>query len=171
MDKHKYDSGSRDKSQRRKAHHNMDDKFQYLLTAEEQILQAISTRAPLPRVLNGICSALDCQIGNMVSLISLPQDDRSNLAEIARNAELFGLHIFFSAGVVAASGEELGSLEMYCCVPRSPSVAEFQLIERAVCLAAIAIKRHNETGAGGNRRFQSYGPAREYVPEWPVCMN
>jgi hypothetical protein len=171
MDKDKYDSGSRGRSQRRKAHRNIDEKFQYLLKAEEQILQAISARAPLPGVLNGICSALDCQIGNMVSLISLPKDDTSNLAEIARNAELFGLHIFFSAGVVAASGEELGSLEMYCCLPRSPSFEEFQLIERATCLAAIAIKRYNEAGDDGNCRIHRHRPARRYVPEWPVCMN
>jgi len=65
-----------------------DDKIEYLLSAEEQLLQSISIRGPLPKVLNRICSALDCQIGNVVSLISLPTDDASELAEIAMNATL-----------------------------------------------------------------------------------
>ena len=141
-----YDFGSRDRSQKRKAHRNFDDKIQYLLTTEEQLLQSISTGAPLPRILNGICSALDCQIGDVVSLISLPGDDASELAAIAMNATLFGLHTFCSAGLVAENDEVLGSLEMYCSVPRSPSAREFQLIERGKCLAAIAIKLHNEAG-------------------------
>ena len=38
-------------------------------------------------------------------------------------------------------------LMMYASTPRSPSAAEWQLIERARCLAAIAIKLHNEANA------------------------
>jgi hypothetical protein len=70
------------------ATHNrsLDDKIQYLLRAEEQLLHAISSHASLPKVLNEICSALDFQIGNMVSLITLPGDDPSDLAAIAMNA-------------------------------------------------------------------------------------
>ena len=123
-----------------------EDKIQYLLSAEEQLLQSISSGERLSGVLNGICSALDRQIGNVVSLISLPGDDASELAAIAMNAALFGLHTFCSAGLVAENDEVLGSLEMYCSVPRSPSAREFQLIERGKCLAAIAIKLHNEAG-------------------------
>jgi hypothetical protein len=141
-----YDFGSRDRAQKPKGYGNFDEKIQYLLGAEEQLLQSISARAPLPEVLNGICSALDRQIGNVVSLISLPGDDASELAAIAMNAAIFGLHTFCSAGLVAENDEVLGSLEMYCSVPRSPSAREFQLIERGKCLAAIAIKLHNEAG-------------------------
>ncbi len=141
-----YDFGSRDRAQKPQGHGNFDEKIQYLLGAEEQLLQSISARAPLPEVLNGICSALDRQIGNVVSLIYLPGDDASELAAIAMNATLFGLHTFCSAGLVAENDEVLGSLEMYCSVPRSPSAREFQLIERGKCLAAIAIKLHNEAG-------------------------
>src|SRR5580658_5137162 len=101
----------------------------YLLEAEEQILRSIAVRAPVPQILNEICTALDCQIGNMVSLISLPQDDIASTAEVARNAALFGLHIFSSAGIFGDCGEELGSLEMYCCTARNPSSPELQLIE------------------------------------------
>jgi hypothetical protein len=136
-----YGSGSRDNPQKRKAHSNRDEQIHYLFNAEEQVLQSISARAPLPKVLNEICSALDCQIGKVVSFISLPGDDASDLAAIAVNAAHFGLYTFCSEGVVAENDELLGSLEMYCCVPRRPSAREFQLIERATCLAAIAIKR------------------------------
>src|SRR5712692_9316621 len=161
-------SRTRDRSQKRTAHCNFDDKIQYLLSAEEQLLQSISTRAPLPRVLNGICSALDCQIGNVVSLISLPGDEASDLAAIAMNAALFGLYTFCSEGVVAENNELLGSLEIYCIVPRSPSASEFQLIERAKCLAAIAINLDNEAGHQGNWGMRGNRPVRGRVLEWPV---
>jgi hypothetical protein len=167
----KYNSGSRDRPQEQKAHSNLDNKSQYLLSAEEQLLQSISTGAPLPEVLNGICSALDCQIGNVVSLISLPGDDASDLAEIAMNAALFGLYTFCSEGVVAENNELLGSLEMYCSVPRSPSTSEFQLIERAKCLAAIAIKLDQEADHQGNCGMRGNRPVRGRVLEWPVSMN
>src|SRR5206468_9392721 len=65
------------------------------------------------------------------SLISLPGDDVTDHAAIARIAALFGLHAFCSAGVVAENGELLGSLEMYSCVQRRPSAREFQLIKRS----------------------------------------
>jgi len=166
-----HDFGSRDRAQKRKAHRHLDDKIQYLLSAEEQLLLSISTRAPLPKVLNEICSALDRQIGNVVSLITLPGDRPSNLAAMAMNAALFGLYAFCSEGVVAENDELLGSLQTYCSVPRSPSAGEFQLIERAKCLAAIAIKRHNEADHQGNRGTPERQPVRGRVLEWPASMN
>lgn len=126
------------------------ERIHVLLRAEEQILQSISACAPLPEVLNEICSALDCQIGNLISLFSPRDDDATYLAAVAVNASLFGLYTFCSAGVVAENDELLGSLEMYCCVPRNPSFWEFQLIERATYLAAIAIRRHKEAGPHSN---------------------
>jgi hypothetical protein len=137
---------SRDRPQRRWPHRDSESEIQYLLEAEEQLLQSISARLPLPRLLHKICNALNIQIGNSISLISLPNDDATALAAIAKSAALFGLYKFCSAGIVAGNDELLGSLEMYCCVPRRPFLYEVQLIERAICLAAIAIKRHNEAG-------------------------
>jgi hypothetical protein len=148
-----------------------EDRIQYLLKAEEQILQLISARAPISKILNDICHALDCQIGNMVSLISMPDNNASSGAEVSRSAALFGLYIFFSVVIRAENEEPLGSLEMYCCVSRNPSPREFQLIERAVCLAEAAIKRHRETIDGGNCRMPSVRSARGYVPETPTAMN
>jgi len=145
-------------------------RIQYL-KAEEQILQSISARAPISKILNDICNALDCQIGNMVSLISAPANNAISAAEVSRSAALFGLHVFCSVVIGAESGEELGSLEMYCCVSRNPSPREFQLIERAACLAAVAIKRHCEAGDRGNCRIHGVRSAKGYVPEMPTSMN
>jgi len=167
----KYGSRSRDTSQILRLRRSSDDKIQYLIRAEERLLQSISARTPLLEVLDRICSAINSQIGNMVSLISLPGHDVTDHAAIARIAALFGLHAFCSSGVVAENDELLGSLEMYSCVRRRPSAREFQLIKRATCLAAIAIKRHNEAGHNGYCRIQGNQPRRKGVLEWPVSMN
>jgi hypothetical protein len=166
-----YYSRSRDRSQVLRLRRSSNDRIQYSLQAEEQLLQWISAGTPLLEVLNRICSAVDSQIGNMVSLISLPGDDVTDHATIARIAALFGLYPFCSAGVVAENDKLFGSLETYCCVPRRPSAREFQLIERATCLAAIAIKHHNEAGPQGYCRIQGNRPVRGGVLEWPVSMN
>ena len=96
----KYGSRSRDTSQILRLRRSSDDKIQYLMRAEEQLLQSIPARTPLLEVLDRICSAINSQIGNMVSLISLPGDDVTDHAAIARIAALFGLHAFCSSGVV-----------------------------------------------------------------------
>jgi hypothetical protein len=166
-----YDSGSQPMLQKRKAHRHFDEQIRYLVSAKEQRFQSISVRAPLPEVLNGICSALDSQIGNVVSLISLPGDDASDLAAIGMNAALFGLHAFCSEGVVAENNQVLGSLEMYCSVPRSPTAREFQLIERAKCLASIAIKFDKETTHQGHCGRRRNRPVLGRVLEWPVSMS
>jgi hypothetical protein len=130
---------------------NSGAEVQYLLKAEEQLLQSISARVPLADVLHKICGALNSEIGNMISVISLPNDDATGLAAIAKCATLFGLYKFCSARVIAGDDELLGSLEMYCCVPRRPFLGEVRLIERAACLAAVAITRHNEAVNNGDR--------------------
>jgi hypothetical protein len=158
-------------SDERVAHCNSDDKSQYLLSSEEQLLQSISARAPLPELLNGICSALDCQIGNVVSNISLPNEDVSELAAIAADAASFGLYVFYSAGIAAENGKFLGSLEMYCCPHRGPSPGESQLIERAACLAAIAIQRHNEADDPDDCRVPGNRLSRKAELDPPISLN
>ena len=167
----KYDSRSRDASQILRLRGSSDDKIQYLLRAEEQLLQSISARVPLLEVLDRICSAINSQIGNMVSLISLPGDEATDHVAIARIAALFGLHAFCSAGVVAENDELLGSLEMYSFVQRRPSARELQLIKRATCLAAIAIRRHNAANHHSYGCILGNRPVRGRVPEWPLSMN
>jgi hypothetical protein len=83
---YKSHSRTRDNSQKRKVLHNLDSKFRYLLRAERQPLEVRG-------ILDGVCTALDCQIGNVVSFISLQGNDANELSAIAMNAELFGLYI------------------------------------------------------------------------------
>lgn len=169
MNKSHFSNG--DKPEKRVPQRHTEDKIQYLLSAEEYLLQSISTSAPLPEVLNGICSALDCQIADVVSLVSLPGDDTGELAEIAMHAAFFGLYTFCSESVVGENDELLGSLEMYCSLQRSPSAGEFQLIEWAKCLAAIAIKLDNEAGHWGKCGTRENRRVRGHVLEWPISMN
>ncbi len=146
-------------------------RIEYLLKAEGQILQSISARTPVPEILNDICVALDCHIGNMVSLFCLPGDDGIDALELARNARLFGLFVFVSVGIYAKSGEELGSLEMYSCDPRNPSPRELRLVDRAVCLAAIAIDRDLASGHPPYWRVSAIRTSRANVLKWPVSPN
>jgi len=169
MNEHDFGSGAA--PQKRNAHHSLDGKTQYLLRTEEQLLQSISSRASLPKVLNEICSALDFQIDNVVSLITLPSDDPSERASIAMNAARFGFHTFCSEGVTAENEKRLGFLEMYCSVPRSPTAEEVQLIERAKCLAAIAIKRHNEASHQDNDGGRRNQGVQKRVLDWPASRN
>jgi len=166
-----YDSGSGDRSQQNKLHRNFDDKIQCLLGAEEQLLQAISMGAPLPVVLNGICSALNCQIGNVVSLILLPADDANDLALIALNAAHFGLSPFCSEEVLAENGKFLASLEIYSSIQRIPSPMEIQWIERAKCLVALSIKIQTEADHQRNCDVRANRPAPGSVLPWPVPVN
>ncbi len=166
-----YDFSSDGKLKRRKSDHDADEKVKYASSLEERVLHSISSRAPLPKVLNEICSVLDCQIGNVVSLISLPGDDLGDLGAVARNAALFGLYTFCSEGVFGESNELLGFLEMYCSVARAPNTSEVHLIARALCLAAIAIKRHNEAGIQGHCDLRDAGSVQDPLPEWPHSLN
>ena len=126
-------------------HPHSGDEVQYLLRAEHQLLQSISGRAPVADVLQHICEALDSQLGNMFSVISLPTDDPAAASAIAKSATLFRLYKFVSANVVGDGDQSLASLEMYCTLDRRPHLSEVQLIERATCLAAVAIQRHNQS--------------------------
>ena len=101
-----HDFGIRNRPQKRKAPRDSDDEIQYLLNAEEQLLQSISARSPLPQVLNRISGALDCQIGGVISLMSLATDDARDAAAIGTNAALFGLCTFYTGSVVAGNDKE-----------------------------------------------------------------
>jgi hypothetical protein len=100
----KHNLGSQVGSQGRETHRADDDKSQSPLGSEKQLLRLISARAPFRRILDEICSALDCQIGNVVSLISLPEDDSAGLTNIITNGAHFGLYAFCSEGVIAGNG-------------------------------------------------------------------
>ena len=163
--------GSNDELQDGGAHRHSGDSAQYVLKAERQILQLISARAPVAKILNEICYSLDCQIGNMVSVVSLQDGDYVGTAEVAENAALFGLHVFFSTGIAADSGENLGTLEMYSIVSRKPTAQELPLIARALCLAAIAIACRVKSRAEQTCRDHGHLFLRGFVAKQPVSLN
>ena len=123
-------------------HRQSSGKKETLLRGEKSILELISMGTPLPEVLNRLCAAIDLQIGNVVSFI-VPADDHE-LHTITHSALQFGLHVFWAASIPLRNEDVLGSLQMYCCVSRSPTPFELQLIERVTHLAALAIQRHND---------------------------
>jgi hypothetical protein len=114
-----------------------------LLAGEGQLLEMIIEGAPLPQILDRVCTALDLQVGNVVSLVLLPGDEEHTLHTIAQSAEKFGLSAFSCIAILSPGAEFLGTLETYCCFPRKPSLAESELVDRAAHLAALVIQHHN----------------------------
>jgi GAF domain-containing protein len=94
----------------------------------------------LSAILNALCIAIDVQIGNIVSLILVSDDEEQDFQVIARSADNFGLHTFCSTAILSERDNLLGTLEILCCDPRSPTAHELELIERVVQLAAVAIR-------------------------------
>jgi hypothetical protein len=107
----------------------------------------------------------------VISLISPRGEDESELVPIATNATLFGLHAFCFEGVVAGNDELLGSLEMYASVAGSPTASGWEWIERAKCLAVIAIKRNEEESQESSSGVRGGRPVRGRVIEWPTAIR
>jgi len=138
---------------------------------ERQILELISLDAPLPGILNRLCAAIDVQIGNVVSLVSLPDREESRLCAITQSATELGLDVFSSRRILSRDKALLGTLEVYGCDPRRPTAYEYQLIERAIQLAAMALERHKD-------REDFEGPSRHWgrvvggsAPARPPLIN
>ena len=112
------------------------------LQGEKNILTLIARGAPLREVLNNLCTAIDLQIGNIVSVVLLADDTERSFETVARGALQFGLRLYWSADIPFQDQGVLGSFEMYCCVPRTPTAFELKLIQRATYLAALAIRRY-----------------------------
>ena len=117
------------------------------------MLELISAGAPLAQVLNELCTALDLQVGNIVSLVLFPDDVEHAGHTIARSAVEFGLFVFCCAAIVSPDEELLGTFEAYSCLPLGPTPSECKLIERAVHLAALAIQRHHDQRDSGSFLF------------------
>jgi hypothetical protein len=118
------------------------DNAQTLLAGEGQLLELISEGAPLPQVLDKVCTALDVQVGNVVSLVLFPDDKEHTLHTVAQSAAEFGLTPFSCTAILSPSEEFFGTLEIYCCFPRKPNLNESELIERAAHLASLAIQHY-----------------------------
>jgi hypothetical protein len=147
------------------------DGGRFLLRGEEQILQSIGAGLPLPELLNRICSALDCEIANVVSLISLLNEDTAGSAAMGENAKHFGLHMLCTIGIIAENQELLGTLEIYACEPWDLSSRELDLIKRAGRLAAIAIEIGKGTLEDENVMAAEMWPIRKQTPNSPEILN
>ena len=114
--------------------------MQILHFGEGHVLELISTGAALPDVLDKICTALDVQMGNVVSVVLFLDDEEHFTHKIARYGAECGLTVFSCTAILSQSDELLGTFEIYSCLRRGPTENETTLIERATRLAALAIQ-------------------------------
>ena len=146
------------------------DNIKTFLPGEGQLLEMISEGAPLPEILDRVCTALDVRVGNVVSLVLLPDDGEHTLHKIALSAANFGLTAFSCMPIISPNEEFFGTLETFSCFPREPILDESALIERAAHLAALAIQQYNDdverdgcpwnwTGATGRSRHERTPPS------------
>jgi hypothetical protein len=112
-----------------------------VLVGESRILELISAGAPLQELLDIICSTLDFQVGNVVSVTLSLEEDAQSLNELAEQAVQFGLYVFSCCAILSKRKQLLGTLETYGCLPEIPTVNQTRLILRASELAGLAIER------------------------------
>jgi len=144
---------------------------QTLLAGEGQLLEMIFEGAALPQILDRVCIALDVQVGNIVSLVFLPDDEEHALHTIEESAARFGLTAFSCMPILSTEKEFLGTLETYCCFSRTPNPGESVLIERATHLAALAIEHHNHNMDAESCSLDWNGTARRSPHEPPPSSN
>jgi GAF domain-containing protein len=147
------------------------DNMHSLLASEGQLLELISEGAPLPQILERVCSAIDIQLGNVVSLVLLPDDVEHTLHTFERSAVTFGLTPFCCTPILSAEAEFLGTLETYCCFPRAPNSIESGLIEQAAHLAALAIQHFNLDVRAENCSLDWDGATPGHPHEEPPSTN
>jgi GAF domain-containing protein len=110
------------------------------LVWERLVQELMSLGAPPSTILNTLCTAIDIQIGGIVSLVLPSNWDARDFHALTQSPDAFGLHAFCSAPILSESGALLGTLEVLCCDPRSPTADELRVIERVTHLAAAAIQ-------------------------------
>jgi hypothetical protein len=120
-----------------------------LSTWEKHVLELISEGAPLPRVLDELCTAVNMQLAGVVSAVVLSADNAEHPSLIAESAARFGLRVFQSEPILSAAGQVLGTFELSCCGLRTPDRSERHVVERAASLAAVAIElaMHDSRGS------------------------
>ncbi len=111
---------------------------------ERRILEMIVLGAPLPETLNRLCCIIDVEIGDVVSVVSLADEEGVHFCAKAQSAVQVGLTLFSSTDIVSRSRTLLGTLEIYGCDPRLPTALETQVIQRVARLAAVALQRHKD---------------------------
>jgi len=147
------------------------DNMQTLFAGEGQLLELIVEGAPLQEVMDKLCTALDVQVGNVVSLILFPEDQEHTLHTVAQRAAKFGLSPFSCTAILSPSEEFFGTLEIYCCFRRKPDLSESKLIERAAHLAALAIQSYNHDVEADSRSLDWNGAEGRSPHERPPSTN
>ena len=109
---------------------------------ERQILELISLGAPLAGILNRLCSVIDVQIGDVMSLVSLADEEENHFLCGHAKGRGSGPGRFFFHGKSSVQQTLLGTLDIYACDSRRPTQDEYELIERVSHVAAIALQRH-----------------------------
>jgi hypothetical protein len=125
-----------------RSHLRTKDTVESQLAGERHILELIALGAPLPGIFKRLCTALDVQIGNVISLVLLTGERAKHLYSFTQTALQMNLMVFSSSAILSRERALLGTLEIYGCEPRRPTLQENQLIKRAICLAEIALQRH-----------------------------
>jgi hypothetical protein len=116
------------------------------VVGERQILELISLGAPLTGILNKLCMMIDVRIGNVVSIISFPDQTENHFCSMTHSALQVGLEIFSSSAILSPDRIFLGMLEIFGCDQRRPTVLEYHLIDRVAYLAALALERPEPAG-------------------------
>jgi hypothetical protein len=133
-------------------HRQSTDHRRCQLVGERQILDLISLGAPLPGILNKLCMMIDVRIGNVISIVSLPEADENRDCSMTRSALQVGLEVFSSSAILASDATLLATLEIFSCDPRRPTLLEYHLINRVAYLASLALQR-SAPDADFARRF------------------
>jgi len=152
-------------------HRQESDNVHTLLAGEGQLLEMISAGAPLPEVLDRVCTVLDLQVGNVVSLVLLPDDEEHTFHTIAQSAAKFGLTSFTCTPILSSTGEFFGTLEIYCCFAQKPSLCESELIDRAAHLAALAIQQYHHDQEAESRSLEWTVATRRSPYDGPPSAN
>ncbi|GAC1682898.1 MAG: hypothetical protein PVS2B2_22000 [Candidatus Acidiferrum sp.] len=159
------------KPQRFSLQWQVSDTLQTLVSGEGHLLELISQGAPLPTLLDKLCTAVDGQVGDIGSLILLPDDDDIYINAVALSAVYFGFSIFRSADIFSRSGDLLGTFKTYCRTPRTPTPGELKLFNRATSIAALAIQRHSEAKEYGIPSHYWKGSGERSSFELPWSKN
>ncbi len=152
-------------------HRNCTDNKYGPLAQERQILEMIVLGAPLAETLNRLCSIIDVEIGDVVSVVSLADEEGIHFCAKAQTAMQVGLTLFSSTDILSRSGTLLGTLEIYGCDPRLPTVLETRVIQRVARLAAIALQRHKDAEELERASRNSSNSPDNDEPERPPFIN
>lgn len=114
------------------------------LRDESQILQSILNEEPLPVSLNRLCTLVDVQIGNVISMVCLADTEDNFVLSIAETAKRFRLNVFSLTNILSPEQLLLGTFQVFSCDRRRPTPSELHLVERVAHLTGVAIQRHRD---------------------------